>query len=191
MKKSLTVASGLLAALAADAADMNKQDLEKQLQALEKAPPPTQLAPGAMCYAPMPPQQRIDYTCPKCGEKTVYATNNDGFWKVGNTEAFRRGLKALQEKGLNCQLDETAFCQKCGKGAKAKEFILEVSWPGQEKPRRTILQGTSDLQILLEFIAGKDKHDNGPGGEKPMKDYLPRIRDLLGLNPAKPEEKKP
>ena len=192
MKKELTVASGLLAAFAANAAGLNRQELDKKLQALEKAPAPTQLAPGAMCYAPPPPRQQTSYTCPKCGEKTIYANADNGFWKVGDAEAMRRTAKAIQAKGLDVSLDESAFCQKCGKDIKEKTFVLEVKWPGQEKSHRATLQGTTDLQILLEFLDGKDKHDAGPGGEKPMKDYLPRLRKLLGVDAAgKPEEKKP
>jgi hypothetical protein len=192
MKTSLTIAGGLLAALATQAAGVDRQDLEKKLQALEKAPAPTGLAPGAMCYAPMPPRSQIDYTCPKCGEKTIYANNKDGFWKIGDVEGLRRSVQALQAKGLEVSLDESAFCQKCGKDNKVKEFILAVKWPNQQKPHRATLQGTADLQILLEFLSGKDKHDAGPGGEKPMKDYLPRLRQLLGVEPAaKPEDKKP
>jgi ribosomal protein S27AE len=192
MKKQFAVASGLLAAFASDAAGLDRQDLDKKLQALEKAPAPTQLAPGAMCYAPPPPRQQTSYTCPKCGEKTIYANSDNGFWKVGDVDALRRTVKAIQAKGLDVSLDESAFCQKCGKDSKAKEFALEVKWPGQEKSHRATLQGTTDLQILLEFLDGKDKHDAGPGGEKPMKDYLPRLRKLLGVDAAgKPEEKKP
>ena len=192
MKKQFTVASGLLAAFAADAAGLARQDLDKKLQALEKAPAPTQLAPGAMCYAPMPPRQQTSYTCPKCGEKTIYANTDNGFWKVGDVDALRRTVTAIQAKGLDAVLDESAFCQKCGKDSKAKEFALVIKWPDQTKPHRIVLQGTVDLQILFEFLSGKDKHDAGPGGEKPMKDYLPRLRQLLGVDAAgKPEDKKP
>ena len=193
MKKSLTIASGLLAAFAADAAGLSRQDLEKRLQELAKAPPPTKLAPGAMCYEEAAPLERQEYACPKCGEKTLYPLpgNTQGIDSLEAVTVSRRLVKQLQEKGLNCQLDETAFCQKCGKGAKAKDLVLEVRWPGQGKPHRTILEGTSDLQILLEFLSGKDKHDNGAGGEKPMTDYLPRIRELLVLPevPATAKEK--
>lgn len=195
MKRALTIAGSLLAGFAADAAGLNRQDLEKKLQDLAKAPPPTKLAPGAMCYEEAAPLERQEYACPKCGEKTLYPLpGNTHEWAISDAlqsvTASRRLVKQLQDKGLNCQLDETAFCQKCGKGATVKKVVLETTWPGQARAHRVSLQGTSDLQILQEFLSEKNKHDTGPGGEKPLKDYLPRIRELLGLDAAKPEEKK-
>jgi hypothetical protein len=194
MKRALTIASGLLAGFAADAAGLDRQDLEKKLQDLAKAPAPANLAPGAMCYSTALPPASHEYYCPKCGEKTLYSrdTRKDEaqFWDVRSADYYRRSVKQLQEKGLNCKLDETAFCQKCGKDAKTRHFVLETRWPGQEKPHRAMLQGPIDLQILQEFLSGKDRHDAGGRGEEPLKDYLPRLRELLGLDTAKPEEKK-
>lgn len=194
MKGKLALAGSLLAALASDAAGLNRQDLEKKLQALEKAAPPTNLAPGAMCYKPAGPQERQEYVCPKCGEKTLYSRDAGNGWATAmalqSADSFRRLAKQLQDKGLDCKLDETAFCQKCGKDAKDKTFVLETKWPGQEKPHRAAIANTEDLTLILEFLSGKDKHDAGPGGEKPLKNHLTRLRELLGLDTGKTPEKK-
>ena len=194
MKKILTITGSLLAGFAADAAGLNRLDLEKKLQELAKAPPPTKLAPGAMCYEVMAPPDRQEYACPKCGEKSLYAQSANNGWKIIGSlrtiDSYRRLAKQLQEKGLDCQLDESAFCQKCGKDANEKAFVLAIRWPERKEPTRTTLRHLEDLELLLEFLEGKDRHSAGAGAEKPLKDYLPRIRELLGFVSAKPEEKK-
>jgi ribosomal protein L37AE/L43A len=194
MKSTIALTGSLLAALAADAAGLSRQDLEKKLQAMEKAPAPVNLAPGAMCYKPAGPHEREEYVCPKCGEKTLYSRDAVNGWAavraLESADAFRRLTRQLKDKGLDCRLDETAFCKKCGKEAKEKAFVLETRWPGQDKPHRTIIASTEDLTLILDFLSGKDRHDAGPDGEKPLKDHLPRIRELLGLNTGKAPEKK-
>jgi hypothetical protein len=196
MKRALTIAGSLLAGFAADAAGLNRQDLEKKLQDLAKAPPPTKLAPGAMCYATAVKPRLNEYVCPKCGEKTMYSWvgQNHDKWEtlhaLQSVDSYRRLVKQLQDKGLDCQLDESAFCQKCGKDANEKAFVLAIRWPERKEPARTTLRHLEDMELLLEFLEGKDRHGAGAGGEKPLKDYLPRIRELLGLDAAKPEEKK-
>lgn len=195
MKASLTIAGGLLAAFVADAASLDRQDLEKKLQDLAKAPAPTKLAPGAMCYDMAMPSERIEYVCPICSEKTLYANDKTGFWGIRDAGTYRRLAKQLQEKGLDCKLDESAFCQKCGKDIKEKTFVLETKWPGQEKPHRATVRNPNELTLIQEFLEGKMVHQGIPGdgrGETPLKNHLPRLRELLGLQAvAKPDEKKP
>lgn len=177
MKIPLTAAGSLLAALAADAATLTRLELEQRLQALEKAPAPAQLSPGAMCYAMMPPDtSQQAYVCPKCGDKTLYARSfaDDIDW-------HRRSVKQLRAKGLDCVLDESAFCKKCGQGVKEKKFVLVVQWPEQKQPHRTVLRSEDDLELLLEFFDGKATHSLGQMGEQPLKNYLPQIRNLLGV----------
>ena len=50
-------------------------DIEARLDALSKAPPPTTLMPGAMCYEPVMREIEktpAEYICPLCGEKTLF-----------------------------------------------------------------------------------------------------------------------
>ncbi len=198
MKSTLAITGSLLAALVADAAGLSRADLEKRLQDLAKAPPPTKLSPGAMCYDMAMPTQRIDYVCPACQEKTLYSNRSGNAWNVPGlmlleADTYRRLAKQLQDRGLACKLDESAFCQKCGKDIKEKSFVLETRWPGQEKPHRTVLRATNDLKLVLEFLDGKKIHAGEQGAESPLKNYLPRIQELLGLGelPKQPVEKKP
>ena len=184
MKMPLTMAGSLLAALAADAAALNRDELAQKLQALEKAPAPTKLAPGAMCYKPAGLQARQEYVCPTCGQKTVYAVaqNRTAILALRQTDTYRRQIKEIQALGLPCSLDETAFCQNCGKDAQTKGFFLVIAWPDRTV-HRVQLHGNDDLLLVLEFLQGKTTHDAGMGGEKPLKEFLPRIHELLGIEP--------
>ena len=51
--------------------------------------------------------------------------------------------------------------------------------------RRTRGVGWNDLQLLQEFLADQVKHSGGNGAESPLKDDMPRIRQLLGLDAQK------
>lgn len=184
MDKTLMVSGGMAAALAANAANLGRTELEKKLEALALAPVPAVLAPGAMCYAPMPPLKEAAFVCSACGEKTLHtASQGTPLFTVLQADACRRLAQALKEKGLDCRLDDTAFCSKCGQGAKEKQFVLVLRLAG-EPERRIPLQGPDDLKLLLELLTDKRVHDNGPGGEKPLKEQLPRLRQLLGLGTA-------
>lgn len=197
MKMPLSIAGSLLAVLAADAAGIDRQELEKKLQELAKSSPPTKLAPGAMCYDRAVQLERMEYTCPVCQEKTLYPA--EGTWSIQESlrqaDSYRRLVKQIQAKGIICRLDETAFCQKCNRGQDPKTFVLEVQWPDQAKPHRASLRNPNDLELILEFLEGKKVHQGIAGdgiGETPLKNHLPRLRELLGLEEAKkPEEKKP
>jgi len=60
--------------------------------------------------------------------------------------------------------------------------ILVVKLPdGREVRTRNVTP--EDLKLLAAFGAGKDRFEAGQGAEGPLKDRLPRIRELLGLTP--------
>lgn len=195
MKPTIVFTGSLLAALSVDAASLSRQELEKKLQDLAKKPAPTKLAPGAMCYSRMAPADRHEYSCPTCGEKTLYSRSDSAGWDtieaLQSISHYRRLVKELKAKDLDCELDESAFCKKCGKDATKKGYALVVRLPDQKEPHRTTLRGHEDLSVLLDFLTNKDKHNAGPAGEQPLKDHLPRIRELLGIKESSsPSNKK-
>ena len=51
---------------------LDRAAVRAMLKRLADAPPPTKLAVGAMCYVVSPAPPRVDYICPKCGERTLY-----------------------------------------------------------------------------------------------------------------------
>jgi len=161
-----------------------KETLKARLEKISKNPPPKDLKPGAMCYSMVGPPDRIEYVCPACGEKTLYARDASG--ARGGTVPFltfelqqcREMVKRLQD--FNISLDEHEFCRKCSPATKTPALILITGYPG-EKIHVVRDVRSDDLQLLIEFTSGSDRHDGGMIGEKPLKDYVPRLRELLGI----------
>ncbi len=179
MKKEFLITGGILAAMFADAAELTKAELQKRLKALAKEPAPTNLAPGAMCYKVAVNPLRVEYACPVCAEKTLYAEANR--WDlVANLASYRAAVDKFNKLGLNCALDETEFCAKCGKGVKPQRLYLVVRHEDKSESK-TALQGESDLQIISAFLEKKDRYTSGNDAEIPLKKQLPRLKQLLGI----------
>jgi hypothetical protein len=54
--------------------------------------------------------------------------------------------------------------------------------PGTTEPRRFRGITPEDLQVLKAFLAGQDRYVWGAGAEHAIKDKLPRIAEILGMN---------
>lgn len=164
---------------------LNRQDLETKFHNLAMAAPPEKLEAGATYYAIPTLPERIGYNCQKCHEKTFYSRKADGNWELlfelGAVDVYRKLAKQIRGRGLNAILDESGFCQNCGKDANAKAFVLETRWPGQKKPHRAALQDTADFMLVLEFLEGRIKHVGPQGRETPLQSHLPRLRELIGI----------
>jgi hypothetical protein len=169
------------AAIETRALSPSQVEYRQRLQELAASEPPKKLSPGAMCYEPAMIPDRLDYTCPACNTKTVLANPKPAHtaWEL---DACRRALKTI--KGLDIKLTETGFCAKCDPDAKQPILGIRIRYAGNKT--HTVAPITaSDLQLIAEFIAGKDKHDTGPGGERPLRDYTKRLAELLGTGPLK------
>ena len=99
--------------LAAEGKDFDREELNAMLERLAASPEPeVRRGPQATCYAmAMPPLERFEYVCGKCGAHTVYPANRN---RMANTLArFRDEAASLRAFGLDIVLDESALCQKC------------------------------------------------------------------------------
>jgi hypothetical protein len=161
-----------------------KADMLKQLKKLANTDPPKTLQLGAMCYEMAAPPDRAEYVCPTCNEKTLHVTPRDGIgeiaeflsWQLDNC---RRQVKKI--KGLNVALDESSFCKKCQPGDVKHELALIITYEESKAPHRVAPISDNDLQLLIEFTRGKVIHDDGPGGEEPLKKSMKRLEVLLGV----------
>ena len=151
--------------------------LRERLEKLAASEPPKELSLGAMCYRPAMTPDRFDYVCPTCKAKTVLA-NPKRSRNSRELDACRRQLKQI--KGLKAELIETGFCATCFPKAKVPSLDLVIHNADGTSHR---VNGTSsnDLLLITEFLAGETKHKGGQGRETPLKDHLPRLRQLLGL----------
>jgi len=134
-----------------------------------------------MCYKPAAPLVRFDYVCPICHAKTILAGEPRSSEALRQLDACRRLVKEI--KGLDIALTETGFCAKCNPDAAKPIIGLRIRY-APDRIHSVAPVTTDDLVLLGEFMDGKDKHDRGPGGEKPLRDYSKRLGELLGTAPA-------
>lgn len=164
---------------------IRKDEIRARLTALARTPAPQKLAPGACCYAPADEPSRMDYVCPVCGERTVYGSspanrNRRAQWFLeAELQACRRLVGQLGN--LAATLDERAFCRHCRPDVDNPELILTIRYLDHDEHRVRHVTA-DDLQLLVEFTQGKTKHVGSQDSESPLKDHLPRLRKLLGLD---------
>ena len=176
----------------------SRAEMKERLLKLAKGEAPTELAIGAMCYEVAAPPLKAEYVCPKCGEKTLYALEDvdaqpdrQATWSMVSQvnvgiAASRRRIKEIG--GLSVKLDESQFCRTCSPQVKTPKLGLVVQYAGQQEPHRVWDITENDAKLIAEFLAGKDKHVGPTDGEIPLKDYVKRLEELLGLRLDKPAE---
>lgn len=152
--------------------------IKEKLEALANSPAPTELNPGAMCYAAMQERDSLEYICPKCGERTLY-TEGLG-WFVRRDLPLCRSL-ADSISAINIQLDESQYCKKCSPDIKTPQLCMTYKLADDENETHKCGISQYDLQIMKEFMQGKIKHKDSQDGETPLKDFLPRLQELFGI----------
>ena len=188
MKKELLIAAlGISVTGALDAA--TRQEVEALLDKIAQSPVPKNLSDGASCYSRVFPPERIEYVCPVCETKTLYKWEESKIHTIETSvlihyelSFYRKQCETLRKLGWEVKLDESFLCSKCRKPDRPEELFLEVTIDG--KTTRTKLEDY-DLNKLIAFAEKKLVWGNDTGGTEPLKDALPRIRELLGM----PEEK--
>jgi hypothetical protein len=160
----------------------SRAEIEARLKVLARGPAPTELSMGAMCYEMAAPPLRAEYVCPHCGEKTLYAYGDEQYPAVSAVDSDLPGCRRLlpDVKGLTVTLDESAFCHTCSPEITDPRLVLVVTYPDGTS-QRTEGVTPEDVQLLVEFTSGRDKHSGAQDGELPLKDYLPRLEKLLGV----------
>lgn len=161
---------------------LSRAALQDRLRELARSEAPKDLAPGAMCYAPTVPKtyDKVEYVCPTCGEKTLYAVRDTVRFLEDLLPACRRRIQQVTQ--LPVRLDEKEFCRKCSPEVKAPALYLLLQFAGEADPRRVKDIGPDDLVLLAEFLAGKKKHGDAGGAETtPLKNYVQRLEAILGV----------
>ncbi len=162
------------------AGPLSREQLQERLKKLAATPPPQDLKPGAMCYDMAGPPETADYACPVCAAKTSYPS------KSGLTELVSWQLASMRATvreiaGVDARLDERELCRKCMPKAPGRPAVVLVVKHADGREVRTRDVTSEDLKLLVAFTAGRDRLEAGQGREEPLKDHLPRLRKLLGL----------
>jgi hypothetical protein len=159
--------------------------LQARLKKLAGSPTPANLNMGAKCYEIAAPPDRVDYVCPKCGQRTLY-TREQGLQDAVRLEIPEARRLVKEIRGIEVKLDESQFCRTCSPSVSEPQLILLVGVPGQKDPHRVEGVAANDLKLLKEFLQGSDRHKGDNDRETPLKDHIDRIEELLGIGPKPP-----
>lgn len=159
------------------------------------------------CYLMPPPLLNYAYICPKCKEKTLYPLSDE---KAYETLEDMPTIRKLVERmtSLDLRVDESEFCRKCYSKIKEPRLILFVNTDLDNKAHLglhsvvvhrkdfdeiTILQNDrvrvhtvvdvhrEDFVLLDEFLKGEAFHRDQSGKKVPLKKYIKRLEELLGV----------
>ena len=185
-KKHIMITLGAVAAGCLAAKHITKGQLDDLLATLAEKVNPKNLLPTAMCYSTPRQPERIEYVCPACGAKTIFMEGD--VWDVDSLLRFyRQKMQDIRNLGLDATLDERSLCETCRASMepapKAGDFFIEVK--NGETVTRTKIE-ERDLFKLIAFLEKKDTWRAHAAQEYPLKDELPRIREILGIQETTP-----
>lgn len=135
---------------------------------------------GAMCYKMAASPDRAEYLCPTCGEKTLYRSDMAHFIEQSLGKCRRKFEHLKEIDGTAFSLDESRLCHKCQPKADNRLLALTVRYQ-DGKTHTTLSVNELDLQLLCDFVDGKESYSTSNDGEYPLKRELPRLRELLGM----------
>lgn len=169
--------------LPASADSLKKLSLEEiniLLARLQREEPP-EVIHGAMCYRVAGPPSVAEYTCPECGEKTIYDNHQTAFVEFQLNTARRLAESINSSTEFQVILDETRFCAFCsGDTAEEARLELRVLTPEGEEVLNAV--NLTDLRMLDSFLKGNLYWLNETDARMPLKDHIGRMRMLLGLS---------
>lgn len=157
---------------------ISKEDMQKKLKHLANSMVPINLKQGAMCYEVAAAPDRAEYTCPSCGEKTLY-TNDFTFFIQYELQDCRNSVSKI--KGIDAHLDESQFCKKCKSEIENPELCMDYSYAEDSISRKICNISSSDIELLIEFTNGRKVHTGFNGTEYPLKNYVDRLETLLDI----------
>ena len=136
---------------------LTREQLDMLLAELVEKPTPEETgAVFASCYMRSAPTDRIEYVCPTCGEKTLYA--NCAAATVKEVQRYHeQGCDEVCQLGLDVTLDERTLCASCKKtiGIADDKLKFYVEIRVDKKITRTLLKN-NDWEKLIAFLKGEN-----------------------------------
>ncbi len=165
----------------------SNETIEKRIDDLEARPAP-ESRPGTISYERVTESPVTEYLCPVCGAKSFYPlADGQTQTPLNDLEMLREGEREAQasaEKlGAVVSLDETQFCRQCLPDFEGTPHAVLVTRLPNGRQKRTEDCTVRDLWILRDFFSGKDVVVGAQGDEEPLKDQLPRLRELMLVLP--------
>ncbi len=139
-------------------------------------------AVSASCYVIATPSKRVEYVCQKCGEKTLYQSENQVGFIDGELAACRAAVTGINTNApFACTLDESALCAKCTPKAVDRTVALVVV-QADGTTNRTANVGLRDLRLIRDYLDRKTTVTGDDGTEVSITQRMPRLRQILGLD---------
>jgi hypothetical protein len=160
----------------AEAKSSQRNDIQQRLQKLANSKARKIKNVEAVCYITILETKCYEYICPKCGEKSIFP-KNEGFDQ--EFSACRRAVKNIKE--IHVELDESKFCIKCSPDYSDRSFVLLIYYEGEKEPYRAKGIGLESLVLIKEFLSGSRNHTDEFGVVTPLKYYVKRLSELLGV----------
>jgi len=166
---------------------LSNEQVERMIDRLEARPAP-EAKMGAMCYEMVADAPVTEYVCPECGGKTLYPLEEGEYRTPLNEletlrEAEQEAQAAAEKVGTLVTLDEKQFCRKCQPEFEGEPRVVLVTRLPNGRQQRTEDFTVRDLWILRDFFLGKDVVVGSQEDEEPLKDQLPRLRELMMVLP--------
>ena len=172
-----------------------RAEIEKRLNRLARSTPPKVEQISAMCYSVASPPMETQYICPECGAKTIYTMEKtDDVYEFMQAQDVKRkvawGVAGCREsvpsiKGLAVQLDESQFCKCCSPDVELPKLGLVITYADGSVHRVWDIDW-KDIEVIRAFMAG-EKTVGSRLDQRPLKDYINRLEELLGIEMGTPE----
>ncbi|MBI4860388.1 MAG: hypothetical protein HY815_09015 [Candidatus Riflebacteria bacterium] len=162
---------------------LSRAEIARRLRELADRPAPRIVDQGAMCYDMAEAPDHATYVCPRCGERTLHAVGTAGWSHPmidSNISAIRALVKELKKSGIG--VDGSQYCKKCSPDVRTPQLVLHLELEDSPAPHRLAGVTLKDLELLKAFLAGRDTVSGGMDGDKPLRDHLGRLQELLGVS---------
>ena len=157
---------------------LSREDVRGLLQELSRSIPPEDLSRGGCLRVKMPPDTVV-YVCPVCQGSTSYTDASLRLFIWDELPECREIVENVTV--LDLRLNERSFCHKCRSDTSPPELCFSLSYLGESQRHETCGVGYNQAALVSELLSGKNKHRDRNGREIPLKWYLKRLEDLVGI----------
>ncbi|MFA6619450.1 MAG: hypothetical protein WCT23_10340, partial [Candidatus Neomarinimicrobiota bacterium] len=133
--------------------ELSADKINLLLARLENEEPPD-VVHGAMCYRVAGPPSVAEYTCPVCGEKTVYDDDHTGFIEFRLETARRLAESINTSTEFDVVLDESLYCSFCSE-ASSEDACLMLRVQSAQGKEVSSVASVTDLRMLDSFLKGQ------------------------------------
>jgi hypothetical protein len=160
---------------------LTQSELAAILKTLKVSQPP-EIRLGALCYETVTIYERLEHFCQHCGEKTYYPRSEEANKLLALQELEREFGVFSQKSSLKMDMEVNGYCAHCDSGKKPQGATLIVTYR-DGAVNRCFPFTLKDLNLIKALLTGKSLYDAGWDNEFVLRDEIPRLTQLLGVEP--------